>query len=69
MTKTQSEGILNYLKHNKRGITPLEALSMFGCLRLGARIYDLKQQGHNIETKIVRYHKKHFACYTLNKKK
>lgn len=69
MTKTQSEGILNYLKHNKRGITPLQALSMFGCLRLGARIYDLKKQGYNIETKIVRYQEKHFACYILNKKK
>ncbi|MBK9404834.1 MAG: hypothetical protein IPN57_09910 [Ignavibacteria bacterium] len=67
--KSQSHWILNYLKQNKSGITPLQALSMFGCLRLGARIYDLKQQGHNIETKIVRYQEKHFACYFLKNKK
>ena len=66
--KSQSHWILNYLKQNKSGITPLQALSMFGCLRLGARIYDLKQQGHDIKTEFVSENNKHFACYTLNKK-
>jgi hypothetical protein len=34
-----------------RSITPLEALYMFGTFRLGARIYNLKQQGLKIKTK------------------
>ena len=31
-------------------ITPLEAISGFGCYRLGARIWDLRKAGHEIET-------------------
>lgn len=43
------------LAHLKRGqaITPKEALEMFGCLRLGARIYDLKESGHPITRRMV----------------
>ena len=44
---TQSEMILNHLQAG-RTITPLEAQEMFGCMRLGARIWDLKHQGHRI---------------------
>lgn len=32
-------------------ITPLEALKFFGCMRLGARAWDLRKAGHNIESK------------------
>ena len=31
-------------------ITSLEALKLYGCLRLAGRIYDLKQKGHDIFT-------------------
>ena len=31
----------------------LEALSEYGCYRLGARIADLRKQGYDIETKIT----------------
>jgi hypothetical protein len=34
-------------------LTPLLALELYGCLRLGARIYDLKRMGHQIKTEIV----------------
>lgn len=38
---------LEILEHLKTGatLTPLEALRMFGSLRLAGRIYDLKQDG------------------------
>ncbi len=41
---TQNKQILHYLKTGK-SLTPLEALYQFGCLRLSARIYDLKKNG------------------------
>ena len=44
--------ILNHLLEHET-ITPLEALSEYGCYRLGARIADLRNQGYNIETKIT----------------
>lgn len=50
---TQSQQILAWLKAGNT-LTPTQALNMFGCFRLGARIYDLKQEGHRIRTEIVR---------------
>ena len=44
----QRKAILNHLLSGK-SITPLEALEKYGCFRLGARIYDLKRQGYDIE--------------------
>ena len=44
---TQCERILQYM-HENGSITPLDALREFGCMRLGARIYDLKQAGTRI---------------------
>ncbi len=35
-------------------ITPMEAMAQYGIMRLGARIWDLKNQGYNIETTMVR---------------
>ena len=37
----QNKQIREYLELGFK-LTPLEALNKFGCLRLGARIYDLK---------------------------
>jgi len=48
-------------KHLESGnsLTPLDALSLFGCFRLGARIHDLKHKfGLNIKTEIVVIYKK-----------
>jgi len=41
--------------HLERGhaITPLAALQKFGCLRLGARIWDLKQKGLDIKREMI----------------
>ncbi len=43
------------LRHLTAGltITPREAQDLFGCYRLGARIYDLRQAGWNIITETV----------------
>lgn len=55
------------LKHLKTGntITPLEALDKFNVMRLGARINDLRNLGHNIITETVHAGNKHYARYRL----
>lgn len=68
---TQCDRILNHLKENS-GITQREALEMYGCMRLGSRIYDLKKRGHKIitipEEGYNRYGEKtRFARYRLVK--
>ena len=45
---TQEEKIYNYMRRFG-WITPMDALREFGCMRLGARIYDLEQKGIRIE--------------------
>lgn len=47
MTDTQNNQILQYLKSGK-SITSLEALRLFGCLRLSGRIFDLRKRGNAI---------------------
>lgn len=65
MTETQTAAILAHLKTG-RSITPLDALHDFQCFRLGARIYDLKQDGYNIVKEMVEVAPgKRVASYTL----
>lgn len=67
MTETQTAQILAHLKTG-RSITPIDALNKYGCFRLGARIYDLKQDGHNIYREMVETDSgKRVASYTLVK--
>lgn len=48
---TQNEMVLNHLcKYGS--ITPKDAEELYGIMRLGARIYDLKQSGHSVQTKM-----------------
>lgn len=49
---TQAELILAHMKAGKT-ITQLGALREFHCLRLGARIHDLKRAGHPITKRMV----------------
>lgn len=44
---SQESQILAYLKTG-HVITPMSALREFGCFRLSARIYDLRDAGHDI---------------------
>ena len=64
MSQTQDEKILDHLKSGKP-ITPIDALNLFGCFRLSARIFNLRQDGHNIITKNITNEGKTFAEYHL----
>jgi len=61
---TQREQILAHLRQHGE-ITPLEALQQYGCYRLGARIYDLRQEGHDIKDVGQRANGKRWARYVL----
>jgi hypothetical protein len=64
----QQDAILAYLRQGN-SITPLEALSRFSCFRLGARIFELKKQGYDIRSELVRGdNNKHFSRYHLIRK-
>lgn len=45
--ETQNERLLHHLA-NAGPIDPLQAWSQLGIYRLGARVFDLKEAGHNI---------------------
>lgn len=70
MSKTNDkQRVLEYLLEHGT-ITPMDALNNFGCYRLGARIFDLRRDGHRIDTEIVhdtyRFGEAmHYAKYTL----
>lgn len=50
---SQTKDILNHLKSGKK-ITPLEALTRYGCGRLASRIYDIENElGIEVERKTV----------------
>lgn len=61
---SQNKQILNHLESGK-SITPMDALNLFGCFRLGARIHDLKSEGYDIKTEIKVVNGKRFAEYSL----
>lgn len=65
--KSQKKEIKKWLQEG-RTITPLKALELFKCLRLSARIYELRNEGINIKT-TYRKNKngKRFAEYKLIK--
>jgi hypothetical protein len=63
---SQAAEILRDLKRGKK-ITPLDGLRVYGSLRLGARIYDLKRKGHPIKTETITDRKsgKRYARYSM----
>ena len=66
---TQNLQILAWLKTGKT-LTPLDALKHFGCFRLSARIYELKEQGWPIECDLrTTCDEKVVGHYTLVKNK
>ena len=58
---THKEQIREVLERGE-AITPIDALQMFGCFRLGARIYDLRQEGLSIRTNMS---KAGYAIYRM----
>jgi len=49
------------------GITQLQALDKWGCMRLSARINDLRKDGVKIVTHTIKQNGKSFAKYTISK--
>lgn len=56
---------ISILRHLAKGhsLTALQALRKFGCLRLGARIYELKRELWPITSTLVAVNGKHVAEY------
>lgn len=49
---TQNQKVLNHLK-NEGAITSMMAFSKYSITRLAARVKDLRDQGHEIESEMV----------------
>ncbi len=49
---SQREKILAWLLSG-RTITTMDAILKIGCTRLSARIYEIRDMGHNVESKMV----------------
>ncbi len=62
MFKTQCTQVLHHLRRH-RSITALEALRLYGCFRLAARIKDLKDAGHKIGSCMTTERGKRFPLY------
>lgn len=61
---SQAEQILEALQSG-RDLTPLDALMEMGCLRLAARIHDLRAAGYPIQATTRTVNGKTFAVYSL----
>lgn len=57
-TKTYAEDVLQYMLDNG-SITSMEAIMGFGCTRLSAVIYLLRQEGYKIVSERVSFKNKH----------
>ena len=63
--QSQTEAIKKHLESGKT-ITPIDALNLYNCFRLGARIYDLiRDHGMAIKSEIINSNGKRFAQYSL----
>lgn len=62
--KSQDRQIREHLAKGKK-LTPIQALNKFGCLRLSARINDIRATGAKIKTRIVKRDGKRFAEYSI----
>ncbi|MEP0004564.1 MAG: helix-turn-helix domain-containing protein [Balneola sp.] len=54
---SQNEQVLEHLKEHGR-ITSLEAIDKYGITRLSGRIYDLKEEGHEICSRKVKVNRR-----------
>lgn len=62
--ESQSKAILNHLKTGGV-LTQLDALKKFNCMRLSARILDLRHMGYDIKTTTIKEGNKRFAEYSM----
>ena len=63
-TDSQTALIKGWLLNGK-SITQLDALNMFGCFRLAARIADIREQGLDVVTDMITVNDKRIAKYYL----
>jgi len=63
-TQSVSHKLRTWLEKG-RTITQLEALDKWGCMRLGARVEELRKEGMDILTTMVSRNGKRFAKYSL----
>lgn len=64
---SQNKRIAQWL-NNGNSINPIDALNLFGCFRLSARIKDLKDKGMRISKKMLTLpNGKRYAVYSLQK--
>jgi len=63
---TQNELVYAYMSQNG-SITQRDAVNHLNCYRLSARIFDLIQSGHSINSDMVTENGKTFARYSLKK--
>ena len=68
MRISHNKKIFNYL-WTGGSLTSIDALNIFGCFRLSARIKDLRDLGWDIKKVMVERNGKRFAKYFLNQKK
>jgi hypothetical protein len=63
---TQCDSIIKYLQDGN-SLSQLEAIYMFGCMRLASRISDLRDMGYMIDTNMIKDEKtgKRYAKYVL----
>jgi hypothetical protein len=61
---SQNRRILAHLAAGNT-LTPLQALLKFECLRLAARVYELRRAGHHIVASTIRKGGKAVACYRV----
>ena len=65
MKASQTKEIQTHLESGK-SITQMDALNLFGCFRLAARIHDLRKQGLDVVMELVETSKgKSVASYSL----
>ena len=60
---SQEKEILGHLK--KKPLRPMEALRRYGCLRLAARVHDLRSKGYRIKMRWIQTSDKRFAEYYI----
>ena len=66
--KSQADKIYEYLADGGK-LTPIDALEMFGCFRLGARVLDLKKEGYPVVSEMVKLRNgKRVAQYSMGVK-
>lgn len=65
---SQRKAILNALRAGRK-LTQLDALRDFKCFRLGARIHELKEAGHDIRSRLIEVGEgKRVAQYSMARK-